>query len=409
MRFFKQQTLYVPTFYGTLTLLILTFFTFWLLLELAYPFLAKEVKPKAEVLVVEGWIPDQGIRNAIDYYYGNDYKMMIVTGVPISQWTYTSPHTNMADATAETMRRMYFRDTIHTVSIPSSVLRDRTYATAVALKMQLNEMNLAHQTFDLYSMGAHARRSHLMFSKVFKNQHIGLVTDTDPSFDASKWYRSSRGFRTVFGELVSYFYARLFFFPDEIQTQNLIHTGRYTDTVLAARIKKDAIFADPEKSPLQADAVARFMGLKYFQVDPLFRITAKFDVDTTDMPFKMPTTTSREPEYRKYGVISFMIGDTLVQLTAYQNLDLLKRNPDYASLFVPFKDKTNMIATYGGGRYLDIPIARTDSIFIDFNLAYNPYCAYDERWSCPIPPFENHLKVSIAAGEKNYYADGKNE
>lgn len=407
MRFFKKKTVYVPSLSGALLLFLMAFFVAWLMLELTYPFLAKEVQPESEILVVEGWIPDQGVRNAINYYHEKGYRKMIVTGVPITQWTYTSPHTNMADATAETMRRMYFRDSIYTVSIPSSVLRDRTYATAVALKMWMKETNIENTSFDLYSMGAHARRSHLMFKKVFPNQKIGLIADTDPSFVAAKWYRSSRGFRTVFGELVSYFYARLFFYPIEKEAQRHIIEGRYIDTVLVARNKKDAIFADQEKSPLPPTGVGKFMGLNYYKVDPTFRILAAFVIDTSEMPFKMPTTTSREPEYRKYGILSFTIGDTLVQLTAFQNLDLLKRNPEYKSLFVPFKDRSNRSATYGGGRYLDIPMATTDSMVLDFNLAYNPYCAYDERWSCPIPPFENHLTVFIAAGEKNYGYDGK--
>jgi uncharacterized protein (DUF1684 family) len=71
-------------------------------------------------------------------------------------------------------------------------------------------------------------------------------------------------------------------------------------------------------------------------------------------------------------------------------------------LFLPFRDKTNGKTTYGAGRYLDISFPASDSIYLDFNKAYNPYCAYDDRWSCPLVPFENHLEVSILAGEKKY-------
>ncbi|MBZ0243452.1 MAG: DUF1684 domain-containing protein, partial [Bacteroidales bacterium] len=87
----------------------------------------------------------------------------------------------------------------------------------------------------------------------------------------------------------------------------------------------------------------------------------------------------------------------------FQNLDILEKNPDYKGLFVPFKDKTNGKISYGGGRYLDIEIPESAQLILDFNNAYNPYCAYNSKWSCPIPPYENHLKISICAGVKKYH------
>ncbi|MBU1369169.1 MAG: DUF1684 domain-containing protein, partial [Bacteroidetes bacterium] len=119
--------------------------------------------------------------------------------------------------------------------------------------------------------------------------------------------------------------------------------------------------------------------------------------------FRMATTTDRMPEYRKYGTLQFSKADTLLTLTAYQNLDMLKKNSTYKGLFIPFKDKTNGKLTYGGGRYLDVDIPENQTLTIDFNRAYNPYCAYDSKWSCPIPPYENHLQVSILAGEKKFH------
>ncbi len=89
-------------------------------------------------------------------------------------------------------------------------------------------------------------------------------------------------------------------------------------------------------------------------------------------------------------------------LLAYQNLDLLKNKPEYRKLFVPFNDYTNGVSSYGGGRYLDIDIPAGDKTIIDFNFAYNPYCAYHDRWSCPIPPSENNLDIEVEAGVKSY-------
>ena len=403
LRFFRRKNVYVPTTAGWLLLLILLLIISWGVLQSIYPFLSKPRKAVSDILVVEGWLPDNGLRDAIDYYRAHGYKKMIITGIPITQWTYTSPHSNMADASAETMRRMLFRDTIYTVSIPSNIYRDRTYATAVALKMRFEEWNLPQdQSFDLYSMGAHARRSWNMFRKAFPDTHIGLLVATDLSFEPETWYKSSRGFRTVFSEWISYWYTTFAFFPDESAFRAKIIAGRYSDSIVEKRLKKDNNFANPEKTPLNPDQLPTFEGLHYFAPDIAFRFKARFETDTTEAPFRMPTTTSRQPLYRKYGKISFSHGDTALVLTAYQNLDYLAANPGYNKLFVPFKDLTNGHATYGGGRYLDVEIPLSDSLTLDFNDAYNPYCVYNEKWSCPIPPEENHLKVHIRAGELNF-------
>lgn len=401
-RFFKVKKVYFPTILGWLIILIGLFVFSFFLIKMTYTFLSQEVKPNSKVLVVEGWIPQYGIKNAIDYYNEHGYKYMIITGVPITQWTYSSPFSNMADASAGTMRHLFFTDSIYTVSIPTSVFRDRTYSTAVALKMALPEWSISDDNFDLYSLGAHARRSYLMFSKVFSHSDIGLITDTDKSFEAEEWYSSSNGFRIVFSELISYFYSRLFFYPDENHYQQLILSGRYFDSITDARYEKDRTFADTVESPLNKNDVLKFKGLEYFEIDLKYHVLAGFEVDTSEAPFSMPTTTERKPVYRKFGTVRFMLHDSIFSLTAYQNLDYLTKNPDSKQLFIPFKDLTNSFDSYGGGRYLDIDIPSTDSVRIDFNKAYNPFCAYDERWSCPLPPPENYINTLIKAGEKKY-------
>jgi len=403
LRFFVRKTLYVPTAAGWLIILAVFAGFFWLTLTGIYPFLARPKKPVSDILVVEGWLPDNGLREAIEFYRSNGYTRIIITGIPITQWTYSSPHTNMADASAETMRRMHFRDSIYTVSIPSNIYRDRTYATAVALRMRFEEWGLPeNQPFDLYSMGAHARRSWNMFRKAFPDTQIGLLVATDLSFDPETWYKTSRGFRTVFSEWISYWYTAFAFFPDQHEFRKRILEGRYADAIIAQRLKKDNDFANPEKSPLSKEQLPLFNGLAYYDPDPAYKLQARFETDTSGQAFRMPTTTSRLPLYRKYGRILFNLGDTALALTAFQNLDYLKTNPEYRKLFVPFKDFTNGEETYGGGRYLDVEIPQSDSMIIDFNHAYNPYCAYSDRWSCPIPPDENSLKVYIRAGEKNF-------
>jgi uncharacterized protein (DUF1684 family) len=190
--------------------------------------------------------------------------------------------------------------------------------------------------------------------------------------------------------------------PESATDDVLLDT--YTVELLRERIKKDANLIDSTVSRFNREERAHFSekGLQYFDPDKQYRVLAEFVADTSTPVFQMPTTTERAPNYRIYGHLHFMLKDTLCKLTAYQNMDF-KNSPDYDNtLFVPFMDNTNGLYTYGGGRYMDIPIPESDTTWLDFNLAYNPYCAYASRWSCPLVPFENDLNVSIIAGEKSY-------
>jgi uncharacterized protein (DUF1684 family) len=191
---------------------------------------------------------------------------------------------------------------------------------------------------------------------------------------------------------------------DEPDATNEIVGDTYTIEILQQRIQKDTELLDTTISRFNAEERAQFAekGLQYFDPDKRFRVLAEFVTDTSTPVFQMPTTTDRKPNYRVYGYFHFILRDTLCKLTAYQNMDY-KSSPAYDnSLFVPFMDNTNGLYTYGGGRYLDIGIPNSDTTMLDFNEAYNPYCAYASRWSCPLVPFENDLNVSIIAGEKSY-------
>jgi uncharacterized protein (DUF1684 family) len=116
--------------------------------------------------------------------------------------------------------------------------------------------------------------------------------------------------------------------------------------------------------------------------------------------FLMQTTTDRKPEYKKLFKLTFTLRDTVCILYAYQNVELSKREGYENYIFLPFTDPTNGFDSYGGGRYIDLRIPDTDSMVIDFNQCYNPYCAYSGKYSCPVPPKENRLPISIYAGIK---------
>lgn len=176
----------------------------------------------------------------------------------------------------------------------------------------------------------------------------------------------------------------------------------YIKEVQSSRKKKDLAFKRGENSPILPKDKRKFKELPYFPVNPAYKVKATFVRDSSQAPFKMKTSTGRLPDYVKYGELHFTLSGNPYVVTVYQNLELIQK-PEYKDyLFIPFMDETNGFDTYGGGRYLDFRIPSTAKVILDFNLAYNPYCAYSPNYSCPIPPAENHLKVKLEAGEKSY-------
>ena len=159
-------------------------------------------------------------------------------------------------------------------------------------------------------------------------------------------------------------------------------------------------FLNPEESPLTAAERQAFASLPYYPVSYAHYVEATLVRDSTSQPFAMETSTARRPLYRKYGELRFTLQGTSLKLSVYQSADLLKRPGFENYLFAPFTDLTNGHGSYGGGRYIDlrIPPTGTRVMQLDFNRAYNPSCAYDRGYSCPVPPAENRLPVAITAG-----------
>jgi len=180
-------------------------------------------------------------------------------------------------------------------------------------------------------------------------------------------------------------------------------TRKYISEIEAQRAEKNSNYADSVQSPLNPIHIAEFRGLDYFEVDPAFRIEGDFKLTPEEKPFAMATSTERTPIYRKYGIFSFSIKDEKFVLGVYQNMDLINDSAYKNYLFIPFQDLCSSKEAYGGGRYIDIQIPDSDKAIVDFNLAYNPYCVYDDRWSCVIPPPENFLEIRILAGEKKFH------
>lgn len=166
------------------------------------------------------------------------------------------------------------------------------------------------------------------------------------------------------------------------------------------RNKLNQEFSDPETSPLPPGERLSFPGLEFFKYDPNFQVVADFVRTPSEPPFRMPTTTEIKKVYVKYGELYFLLDGQEVKLNVYQNQNPKPGYEDY--LFLPFTDRTNGRESYAGGRYLDLMRPLPSQVILDFNRAYNPYCAYSGDYSCPIPPAENHLDLRVTAGVKAY-------
>lgn len=176
----------------------------------------------------------------------------------------------------------------------------------------------------------------------------------------------------------------------------------YATEINAYRAETDLEFKDPEQSPLKEEDRNDFKGLKYYQADETYRVEANLTRLRNGKVFEMKTTTSRLPVYQEWGKLNFILKDTACTLMVYKNIELSLKEGYEDYLFIPFMDNTNGFGSYGGGRYLDVREPQGNILILDFNKAYNPYCAYNDRYSCPIPPKENYLNLQIAAGVKAF-------
>ncbi len=170
----------------------------------------------------------------------------------------------------------------------------------------------------------------------------------------------------------------------------------------AYQISENEKFANPETTILKKTDLDNFEELDFYPIDLNYRVEATFVRTPNETPFLMKTSTSRLPEYVKYGEAHFSLFGKELQLNLYQSTTP-SEDPEYIDyLFLPFTDLTSGDGSYGGGRFLDAYIPKGDTIVLDFNKAYNPYCAYNTRYSCPIPPSENDLAIRIEAGVKDF-------
>ena len=151
--------------------------------------------------------------------------------------------------------------------------------------------------------------------------------------------------------------------------------------------------ANGEHSPLTPEQRENFEGLKYFEEDPSLRLEIDIEPFEEQAKVQMQTSTGDVQTYTRYGRFRFEAQGEEAELTLFASPH---------GYFLPFVDSQAGSETYGAGRYLDPPQLPNGKFLIDFNDAYNPYCAYNEMWSCPLPPAENKVTIAVKAGEKNF-------
>jgi uncharacterized protein len=176
--------------------------------------------------------------------------------------------------------------------------------------------------------------------------------------------------------------------------------GDYQAFINKERKDKDEFMKSGEESPFLKDTIP-FEGLKYFPANDKYNIKAKLESIEDKKVVLLGTSDGKEQKYLEYAYAIFDLDGVENKLLI---LELMEMGPLRGKLFLAFADATSGLETYGAGRYLDVKkVPAATSIELDFNLAYNPYCAYNENFSCPFPPKENILKVAILAGEKSYH------
>ena len=211
---------------------------------------------------------------------------------------------------------------------------------------------------------------------------------------------------------VKYLFGGLFFiimacgqekkYHDAKEMEGSADSSNKVVSILEFQKELNAEFKDPEESPLPDRFRKDFESLDFFEPDTNYIIEAKFSRTPDAIPFLMPTTTERESKEVVFGIAHFTLNGQEFKLEIYQNPELILKEGFKDYLFLPFTDLTNGGETYGGGRYLDLRIPTENKIVLDFNRAYNPYCAYNKKYSCPLVPKVNHLPIEIRAGVKAF-------
>jgi len=194
-------------------------------------------------------------------------------------------------------------------------------------------------------------------------------------------------------------------YHDVAKKETVVGKTKILQDIIAFQSELNEEFRNPETSPLPDRFRKDFESLEFFPADTTYVVVARFVRTPDAIPFLMPTTTERKSKEVVYGVAHFSLNGEAHQLEIYRNEELMLEEGYEDYLFLPFTDLTNGSETYGGGRYIDLSIPEGNTIILNFNKAYNPYCTYNKKYSCPLVPSANHLSIRVGAGVKDFKKD----
>ena len=179
-------------------------------------------------------------------------------------------------------------------------------------------------------------------------------------------------------------------------THSNAEKSAYISEIIEIRDQKDLEFKNDKKSPIPLQKREGFTGLGYFEINENWKIKAAVIKNDKANDFEMSHTDGEIGHMMNVADLLFILDGMEFKLHSFIN----SNNPNTTTVFIPFYDNSNGNTTYSGGRYIDLPLSpQQDSVWLDFNLAYNPYCVYNDLYACPIPPESNYLELNIEAGE----------
>lgn len=210
MRLIQRKEVWLPTIQGWFFILVFVLALMLFIANHIHSFLAPNSPLKADVLVVEGWIEDYALESAMKEFQRGGYQKLITTGTPLEQGFYLSKYKTSAELAAATLLALGFApDQLVAVPAPQ-VLRNRTAASAVALREWINQSNLKIKSMNLYSSDVHARRSWLLFKQALAPKiQVGVISVDSDSYNPKQWWIYSAGVRSIISEAIAYLYARL--------------------------------------------------------------------------------------------------------------------------------------------------------------------------------------------------------
>jgi len=219
MKFFSRKERVRPTLAGWLVVLLFILSVGGASIYTVYDFLASSQPVDSDIVVVEGWMSDDELAAALQMADANHVSLLITTGGPLVHGSYLSRYRTYAELAAASLHQLGVSIPVRSVPTPPAQ-RDRTYASALALKRWLQQNRPDIRSFNLLTVGPHARRSHFLFSQAFGDDYeIGVIALADPSYNGQHWWHSSAGVRTVIGETIAWAYAAFVFSPGDKGSQ----------------------------------------------------------------------------------------------------------------------------------------------------------------------------------------------